>query len=365
LYSTFDTYRYYLDALKRNEDVSDVRGFSFHHVVEYHALAREAMWEKHGIYFGSEVEDIIRAGREVVLEAIIDKPDVIMWIDGTKFPEPALKEIRRIVKLASQKTILACYMTEAPYVNDILLRYQRQFDVVFLNDKKEVENRNPEGNRFIDYLPHSFNPLVHYPYEVDDRYKREVFFCGTLFPERANILGEVDWNGIDAYIAGALSLATDEQTEKLSNFGILDKGTLPNQEVAEYYRGSKISINLNRVYGWTPKHEIQNIEPDRAYSVGPRVIEAAACGAFILSEPRPELEELFGDSIPTFTNGKELEALIRYYLQHEDERKEKARKSTEIVQKMTYDERSKQVVETLNAALDAFSKQSDSTKIPN
>jgi spore maturation protein CgeB len=354
LYSTYDTYRYYFDALKRNERVQELRGFSFHHVVEYHALAREAMLEHHGIYFGSEVEDIVRAARELILELILDKPDVIMFIDGTKFPEEALKEMRRILKYTGQPTLLACYMTEAPYINDILLRYQRLFDVVFLNDKKEVENRNPDGRRYIDYLPHSFNPLVHYPFEVDDIYKRDVFFCGTIFPERANILGDVNWTGIDAYIAGATSLATDEDVEKLSKFGILDQGTLPNQTVAEYYRGSKISINLNRVYGWTPKHEVQNIENDRAYSVGPRVIEAAACGAFILSEPRPELEEIFGDSIPTFTNGKQLEELIRYYLTHEEERQAKAIRSTEIVQTMTYDERSKQVVDTLISALDFF-----------
>jgi spore maturation protein CgeB len=51
-----------------------------------------------------------------------------------------------------------------------------------------------------------------------------------------------------------------------------------------------------------------------AESLNPRAYELAACGAFHLSTYRQEVEEVFGDLVPTFTTPLEAEALIRTWL---------------------------------------------------
>ena len=351
IYSTFDTYNYYLDGLGQQDDISDLWGFAFHNVIEYHKLGREGMYNTYGIMYGDETHDIVRAARELIVEIVLRKPDALLFIDGSKFPPVLLEEIHKLRREIIRNFVVACYATEAPYINDIIDKYAVFYDVLFVNDKKDAERRNPNNDRFIFYLPHSYSETVHYAGDVDDKYNKDVFFCGTVFPERAKILSDVDWTDIDALLCGTWALTDDSEYNKIKEFGVVSDSGLPNYEVAQYYRGSKIAINMNRTFGWTPKLDLQHIEADLAYSVGPRVIEAVACGAFVLSEPRPEITDIFGESIPTFTTGKELENLIRYYLTHEDERIAKAKQAYDIVQGMTYNNRSKFVADMLLEAI--------------
>jgi spore maturation protein CgeB len=350
VYSTFDTYVYYLDAFGDVSDVSTAWGFSYHNVIEYHRMAREAYWNNYQISLGDDSADIARASRELITEIVLRRPDVLFFIDGSKYPPLILAEIRKIRTELKRKFLLVCYITEAPYIDSVTDRFAGYFDILFTNEKNDVDRRDPEGKRAIYYLPHSYSPSIHYQGDVAEKYKKDVFFCGTIFPERGELISKVNWDGVDALICGAWALADDDLPTKLGSIASTDG--LPNSEVAEYYRGSRISLNFNRTFGWTRQLDIVSVDPNSAYSVGPRVIEAAACGAFILSEPRPELLNIFGDSIPTFSDAGQLETLIRYYLENESERKMKAIKSTQIVQNMTYLDRAKFVNRILLQALD-------------
>ncbi len=61
-----------------------------------------------------------------------------------------------------------------------------------------------------------------------------------------------------------------------------------------------------------------------------RLIEATGCGAFLLTEVRDNLGQLFrpGLEIETYRNSSELIAKIRYYLDHPEEREAVARRGT-------------------------------------
>ena len=64
-----------------------------------------------------------------------------------------------------------------------------------------------------------------------------------------------------------------------------------------------------------------------------RVYDASASGALVISDYMPEIEAVYGNSIPMYKTEEELVELLTYYLTHEEERKEKANKAREITLK--------------------------------
>lgn len=351
IYSTFDVYANYLDSFSVQPN-TDVAGFAYHFVLEYHAAAREAMKERYGIDPPDGVMlDITRASREVLMEIYLHQPDYVLFVDGSKFPPNLYTLLRRFRKDTGLKFVLACYITEAPYINDVTDNYAKQFDVLFTNDKLDVERRRKvTGRNNVVYLPHSYDIFRHYPPTTITEKPIDVFFCGTLYPERAATIAQVDWSGINVVMYGTGSLLDDDVLSDLEERGIFTDKILDNDLVADYYRKSKICLSFNRAYGWDNTLEQADVSDDDVYSVGPRVIEAAACGAFVLSEHRPELVDIFDNSVPIFKSAKELEGLVRYYLANETERNELAAQSLKAVTGMTYDHRAAFVLSVLDTA---------------
>ena len=64
--------------------------------------------------------------------------------------------------------------------------------------------------------------------------------------------------------------------------------------------------------------------------VSNRIFDATACKAFVISDYMPEIEEIYGDSVPMYRNEREFKALIDYYLAHPEERREKAERAYQI-----------------------------------
>ena len=67
--------------------------------------------------------------------------------------------------------------------------------------------------------------------------------------------------------------------------------------------------------------------------VSNRIFDVTACGGFIISDYIEGIEEIYGDAIPMYKTEEEFVELIKYYLEHEDERREKAKKAQEITKK--------------------------------
>jgi spore maturation protein CgeB len=61
-----------------------------------------------------------------------------------------------------------------------------------------------------------------------------------------------------------------------------------------------------------------------------RVFDVTASGGFLISDYMPEIEQLYGDSIPMFKTKDELASLLAYYLSHPEERKIKAHTAQKI-----------------------------------
>jgi spore maturation protein CgeB len=96
---------------------------------------------------------------------------------------------------------------------------------------------------------------------------------------------------------------------------------MDNTEAAAHYRSVPICLNHHR----TTRDYGSGQHIDRAYSLGPRAYEIAACGGFqLMDASRPEAEEVFGGSLVTYRDSEDLERQIHYWLAHPAERAAKA-----------------------------------------
>ena len=120
------------------------------------------------------------------------------------------------------------------------------------------------------------------------------------------------------------------------------KDVIPNPLLAELYRSTKIALNHHRMY---TESDTAAIQDGQAYSLGPRAYEIAACGAFQLCDgTRPELREVFGDSVVTYSDAADLRRKIDYYLRRDCERVDHALKTWYAVRRCTFEDRAHNIL---------------------
>lgn len=123
-------------------------------------------------------------------------------------------------------------------------------------------------------------------------------------------------------------------------FSPYHEGRLPYSEVPAVYNSAKIVME-----DCTPMCKPWGC-------INSRTFEAMACGACVISNAVPELEDLFPNEILIYHDAAELERMLEYYLTHVDERTalgEKARQA--ILAGHTFDHRAREFREHLAAFL--------------
>jgi spore maturation protein CgeB len=256
------------------------------------------------------------------------RADLVLFVHGLQMPASIPATLRR----GGYPTALFC--TESPYQTAAEANAAQFYDWVFTSERAAVRlfTNNPPAR--VHYIPHAWNPHTHTP-----RGKREigcdVFFCGTRYPERDRLLSGVDWEGINV-IDKSLDY-TKESTPAL-----LDK-IVPNRQAAAHYRSAKISLNHHRQVADFISND--TIPLGSAESLNPRAYEVPACGGFLVSDQRAELGDVFGDSVPTYTDSGSLEHLIRYFLSHEDERRTLAGRQRAAIQSHSWTHRTRTMLD--------------------
>lgn len=225
--------------------------------------------------------------------------------------------------------------TESPY-NDNMLEYILPLvDLLFVNDKASVEGfREVNPNTF--YMPHSYDPERHHPptEPVNGDYRHEVFFLGSMYEERKAL-----FKALEDEDAGDAEL--DIYATSMDGRGRMTGG-MQNEELVKHYWGSDIVLSPNRT---TADYFAKTQITKEAWSLGPRVYEVAACGAFQLTDDsRPEVETVFDGAIPIYHDAKELASLIKHYSEHADERRQVAEAAREKVLPYTFENRATEIL---------------------
>lgn len=285
-----------------------------------------------------DAHEVVRLATEPLGNAIWRLwPDIIFVVSGFFMQD----ELWEVLKARPHKTVLLC--TESPYED--VVQYERmmtwQPDMMLLNDPQNIERFRQDHNN-VWYAPHAYDPEVHCPGPGLPELATDFSFVGTGYRSRLEFFSRVDWRGIDASFAGMWQMAGGTCLEPFVIHPLEE--CFDNDEAVDLYRSSKVSANLYRARdGGNEAHDPRLGE---GWAVGPREIELAATRTFFLREPRPEGDELL-PMLPTFESADEFTDKLRYYLKHDDEREDAARRAQEAVADRTFDAHARHLMQHL------------------
>lgn len=231
--------------------------------------------------------------------------------------------------------------TESPYDDLKQAKVAAWVDAVWTHERASLPYlRMHNPNTF--YLRHAIDPGRHSPNipVPASTPAHDVVFVGTGFQERCDVLAAVDWEGIDLGLYGTWSLLGSRS--KLRRY--VRGEPMDNRYAVQLYRAAKIGLNLHRTslgFGRDAEHT------DVGESVNPRALELAACGVFTISDYRPEMDDIFGELVPTFTDPSDLGDMVRSYLERDRERQRIARLLPDAVAGETFDVRVEQMLDGL------------------
>lgn len=232
------------------------------------------------------------------------KPDLTLVVHGRKF---CRRFGNAFVWTNAGFTLprMAIWLLDEPYEVDDTSTFSERFDHVFVNDRATL-GRHQRST----YLPVCYDPHVHYAHDPRLERPHPVGFIGGGNATRDRYLSALAREGLLTYVVGgAWSDATVNQ--------LCISRNIPASQTAIMYRQTRIVINVFR-----ERHHYnrQNIP---ATAMNPRIYESLACGALVVSEWRPEIDEVVPE-LPTFRSEAELIPLVSSLL-NEPERAEAIR----------------------------------------
>lgn len=243
---------------------------------------------------------------------------------------------------------VAALLTESPYDDGPQRIVAPLVDLVWTNERTSVEMlRAVQPQTY--YLAHAYNPVSHrpdLPLEHDVP-RHDVVFVGTGFRERLDLLQALPWSdgSVDFGLYGTWSALPSRSWLRKT---CLRASVIDNRVAAQLYRAAKIGLNWHRTsqgFGTSADHP----QIGTAESLNPRCFELAACQTFFVTDRRAELEDVFGDVVPTFSSAEELDALVRRWIPDEPGRRARAAAMREAVAPHTWHARAAQVIDHLVA----------------
>jgi hypothetical protein len=238
-------------------------------------------------------------------------PDLLFVVHGRRFVQ---RWGARFAKFRS-----AVWLLDEPYEVDDTAAWSKHFDLVFLNDAATLQRHQHAHD-----LPVAYAPVLHYGPPEADRAHR-VGFIGGGNPARELLLGGLARQDLLDYIVGG-----PWHDPKLRTLCLA--ANVPAERTAALYRDTTIVVNVFR-----DRHHFNRAGLD-ARAMNPRICEALACGALVISEPREDLARWVPE-LPTFRNDAEAAALIQSFIANPAERVRVQRACSARLADATYAER--------------------------
>lgn len=275
-------------------------------------------------------EDLIRfAVNGLYADLYRFRPHILLCVSGFFMPARLLETAR------SYGTRIVVLHTESPYQEDQQLQLAEHADLNVLNDPTNI-SRYPAGTI---YLPHAYRPTLHHPGPGRADMACDFAFVGTGYASRVRFLEAMDLTGVDVVLAGNWQ-SLEEHSPLRAHVGHDLADCLDNAQTAQLYRSAKAGLNLYR-------READRPELSAGWSMGPREVEAAACGHFFLRDPRGEGDEVL-DMLPTFTSPGDASDQLRWWLAHDVEREALASKAREAIADRTFHNHAAQLLRLLD-----------------
>ena len=200
------------------------------------------------------------------------------------------------------------------------------YDICFISSEKYAYKINSEVNTIVKPLLQCTDPEVFYN-EVDESCFENILFVGVTRGVYREIIRDIMQTDFDVSIYGM-------EWEDFVDEKYIKGQFIPNDELHKYYSSCKILLNDH----WEDMRDWDF--PSN------RLFDALASGAFVISDKIPSAETLFEGSIVTYDGVEDLNDKIKFYLTHDEERKNLAEKGKKIVLKNhTFDNRVDTILE--------------------
>jgi len=219
------------------------------------------------------------------------QPDLLLVVHGRKFA----RHLQRGAGVPS-----AVWLLDEPYEVDDTARWSSRFDQIFVNDPSTLGRHLSAQGRAPVPLPVCYDPEVHQPRAQAPVYRTG--FVGGGNPTREQLLAHLAARDLLDYVVGGPWQTRGVQARCRS-------GNIPAAVTATLYQQTRIVINAFR-----DRHHF-NRDGLRATAMNPRIYEALACGALVISEWRPEIDAVVPE-LPTFRTAAECGDLVAHYLAH-------------------------------------------------
>ena len=246
-------------------------------------------------------------------------PDLVLVVKGDELLPETVAEIRERFRIP-----VADWWIDDPGFIGVSSGLSPAYDIFFTNDPDSVPVHRSGGCRFARFLTFACSPAAHRAVELTkeeaDRYGCDIIFVGLLTPDRVKTLEALKdfklkiWSlpVVREYLPGTGEVTRKELSPDSPLYPLITGRELWGGELAKAYSAAKIVLNI---------HSHGKSDPNM------RVVETTACGAFLLTEDRSGLKDVFdvGRELVCFRGLEELRERARYYLANESERKSIAR----------------------------------------
>jgi spore maturation protein CgeB len=246
--------------------------------------------------------------------ALSFRPDLVLVCYGVYLPVHVMDAVRSL----GFKT--AVWFTDDPFFSDDMQHIAPHYDYVFTMELNCVSFYQSLGCPHVYYLPLGMDPGFYHPKPVDPYYHSDICFIGTGFQNRVHFFEQ-----IAPYLATQNTIIVGQGWERMHNHHILQPKIRPNsfmlpEELASYYNGAKIVINIHRNFIDTEINRNSRMIP--SLSVNPRTFEISGCRTLQLTDVRYDLARIYspGMELATYESPGEMIDKINHFLANEGER---------------------------------------------
>jgi spore maturation protein CgeB len=261
--------------------------------------------------------------RAVVKKTLIKKissfrPQLILVIKGDRIPLELIHEIKEKFKIP-----VANYWIDDPYSVEVSRKISPAYDYFFTNDPDLVQVHKESGCPHVGFLSFGYVPDLHQKIKLSrEEYKKygsDICFAGTVSEGRIK--------GLETLSDFNLKVWSPRVIYTLKENYRFEKNTIPSssplyskftgnpvwgEELVKAYNASKIVLNI---------HSPQTVPIMRDF-------EVTGCGAFLMTDYARSLDTMFelGEEIVCYENIEDMKNKVNYYLSHNREREEIAKK---------------------------------------
>ena len=220
------------------------------------------------------------------------RPDLLFVVHGRRFRQRWADRVKAPCR--------AVWLLDEPYEVDDTAQTSSLFDVVFVNDTATLHR-----HRGAHYLPVAWDAHRHTAGGARQR-RHQAGFIGGGNPTREAMLSRLASEGLLSYVVGGPWVSPRLRALALS-------ANVPPARTVELYQDTRVVVNVFR-----DRHHY-NRQRLIGTSLNPRIFEALACGAAVVSEERRDIGAVFPE-LPTFRDADGLAGHVRQLLHQPDRR---------------------------------------------